>query len=44
MNLFSSIETNSRSKRQEEAVDKWVKARLVGTLVCPTGFGCLVIP
>lgn len=37
MNLFSN--TSSRSKRQEEAVQKWVDNKLKGSLVCPTGFG-----
>lgn len=37
MDLFS--DTSSRSKRQEEAVQKWVNSKLVGTLMCPTGFG-----
>ena len=37
MNLFSN--TSSRSKRQEEAVQKWVNSKLTGTLMCPTGFG-----
>lgn len=39
INLFSQVETNSRSVRQEEAIDKWVKAKLCGTLQLPTGFG-----
>ena len=37
MNLFS--DTSSRSKRQEEAIQKWINSKLVGTLMCPTGFG-----
>lgn len=37
MNLFSN--TSSRSKRQEEAVQKWVDNKLKGSLMCPTGFG-----
>lgn len=37
MDLFSQVST--RSARQSEAVQKWVNSKLVGTLVCPTGFG-----
>lgn len=39
MNLFSSIEDVSRSERQEQAVQKWVDAKLKGILILPTGFG-----
>lgn len=39
MNLFSSVETSSRSLRQEQAVQRWVDNKLKGTIVAATGVG-----
>ena len=36
VNLFSN---NSRSRRQDLAVQKWVDNKLRGICICPTGFG-----
>lgn len=32
----------SRTERQELGVNKWIKAKGIGTLVYATGVGCLI--